>query len=166
MHVTHNTLDLAIRENAVQLLNAHLAAAIDLQGQMKQAHWSLRGPGFIALHELFDRVAGVAGDSADLLAEHCAGMGGTPLGTVQVAAAGSFLVPYKVRLGDAAEHVFAVSAALAAFGQSVRGAAARAGAFGDGDTADLLTQISRAVHRQLWLVEAHAAPVADVNSAA
>ncbi len=46
-----------IRVQSVELLNLHLAAAIDLHAQMKQAHWNVRGPGFIAIHELFDRVS-------------------------------------------------------------------------------------------------------------
>ena len=42
------------------MLNEHLADAIDLQLQAKQAHWNIKGPNFVGLHELFDRVA-VAG---------------------------------------------------------------------------------------------------------
>jgi hypothetical protein len=34
-----------------------LADAIDLQLQLKQAHWSVKGPHFIGLHELFDKIA-------------------------------------------------------------------------------------------------------------
>jgi starvation-inducible DNA-binding protein len=55
--MTHNTLSENIRAQAAELLNRHLAAAIDLHGQIKQAHWNLRGPTFIAIHELFDKVA-------------------------------------------------------------------------------------------------------------
>ena len=36
---------------------------------MKQAHWNVRGPNFIAIHTLFDKVAGEAAGYADLLAE-------------------------------------------------------------------------------------------------
>ena len=42
------------------LLNARLADTIDLQLQAKQAHWNVKGPNFIALHELFDKVAEAA----------------------------------------------------------------------------------------------------------
>ncbi len=57
MHQTHNTLPEAVRMQSVPALNRHLAAAIDLHGQLKHAHWNVRGPGFIAVHELFDTVA-------------------------------------------------------------------------------------------------------------
>jgi starvation-inducible DNA-binding protein len=156
LYPTHNTLPEEIRENSIVLLNKHLAAAIDLQGQLKQAHWNVRGHGFIAVHELFDKVVDVAADAADDMAERCAALGGTAAGTVQVAAAQSFLVPYPLQIADVQKHIFAVSAALAAFGQSVRGATDAATKAGDADTADLFTQISRAIDHQLWFVEAHA----------
>ncbi len=162
MHVTHNTLDLAIREASVQLLNTHLAAAIDLQGQLKQAHWNVRGPGFIAIHELFDRIATIVADAADEIAERCAALGGTPRGTIQTAVAQSFLVPYPLQLADTQKHVFAVAAALAAFGQSAREASKKVGENGDADTSDMFTQISREIDRQLWFVEAHTESVKEV----
>ena len=65
MQPTRNTLSENIRAQSVGLLNKHLAAAIDLQAQMKQAHWNVRGPGFIAIHTLFDKVADEAAGYAD-----------------------------------------------------------------------------------------------------
>ena len=41
----------------VSLLNQQLADTFDLYSQVKQAHWNVKGPQFIALHELFDRLA-------------------------------------------------------------------------------------------------------------
>jgi starvation-inducible DNA-binding protein len=156
MRFTHNTLNLLTREQSVNLLNMQLAAAIDLQGQIKQAHWNVRGPGFIAVHELFDRAASLVGEHADLLAERCGALGGTAQGTIQTAAAHSVLVPYPLMIADTQKHIFAVSAALAAFGQSVRTTIELVTTQGDPDTADLLTQISRGIDAMLWLVESHA----------
>ncbi len=157
MRPTHNTLSENIRTQSVALLNKHLAAAVDLHAQVKQAHWNVRGPGFIAIHQLFDRVAEEVEAYSDLIAERAGGLGGTAHGTVQVAASDSFLVPYRLGLADEREHVFAVSATLAAFGQSARGAITESSGFGDADTADLFTQISRGIDQQLWFVESHAA---------
>src|SRR5437879_13861271 len=56
MFKTKNDLPEASRVKAVELLNARRADAIDLQTQMKQAHWNVKGPNFIALHELFDKI--------------------------------------------------------------------------------------------------------------
>ena len=156
--MTHNTLSENIRAQASELLNKHLAAAIDLHGQLKQAHWNVRGPNFIAIHELFDTIAAEAETYSDQIAERAAGLGAIAEGTVQVAAANSFLVPYPLRIADEKEHIFAVASTLAAFGQSVREAIGQSAGMGDADTADLFTEISRGVDRRLWLVESHAGP--------
>lgn len=158
MQPTHNTLSESIRTQSIELLNKHLAAAIDLRAQAKQAHWNVRGPGFIAIHELFDKVSEGVEMYADMLAERAGGLGGTAHGTIQAAAARSFLIPYDLGIADEVSHIFAVSAALAAFGQSTREAAGLAIAFGDVDTADMFTEVSRGIDRQLWFVESHSAP--------
>jgi len=158
MQPTHNTLSENIRTQSVELLNKHLAAAIDLHAQLKQANWNVRGPGFIAIHELFDKVSVEAENYSDLIAERARGLGGTAHGTVQVAAKRSFLVPYPLSVADEQQHLSAVSGTLAEFGQSVREATGQATKFGDADTADLFTEISRGVDQQLWFVESHIAP--------
>lgn len=158
MHQTHNTLSENIRAQSVELLNKHLAAAIDLQAQMKQAHWNVRGPGFNAIHELFDKVSTEVGAFSDLLAERAGGLGGTAHGTVQVAADRSFLVPYPLGIASGKDHVFAVSGTLAAFGQSVREAIAESAKSGDSATSDLFTEVARGIDQQLWLIESHREP--------
>jgi starvation-inducible DNA-binding protein len=155
LHHTKNTLSENIRARSVQTLNNHLSSAIDLHSQIKQAHWNVRGPNFIAIHELFDEVATEVLTYVDELAERTAALGGTAHGTVQVAAKNSFLVPYPWGIADETHHVDAVSSALAAFGQSARGAIDETAGFGDADTADLFTGISRGLDQLLWKVEAH-----------
>lgn len=155
MHPTRNTLSENIRAQSVELLNMHLAASIDLQAQVKQAHWNIRGPSFIAVHKLFDDVAAEVGSYSDLLAERAAGLGGTAHGTVQVAAERSFLLPYDLGVADEPEHLFAVAGSLAAFGQSSREAIGASTGYGDAATADLFTEITRGVDQQFWLVESH-----------
>lgn len=158
MQPTRNTLSENIRAQSVELLNKHLAASIDLHAQVKQAHWNVRGPSFIAIHELFDKVSIAVEEFSDQVAERAGGLGGTAEGTVQIAAERSFLVPYNIGIADEKEHVFAVAGALAAFGQSTREAVTKATDFGDADTADLFTEISRGIDQQLWFVESHAVP--------
>lgn len=163
MHFTHNTLPLAIREQSIESLTLHLAASIDLQGQVKQAHWNVRGPGFIAVHELFDRVAEEVEGFSDLLAERIGGLGSTAFGTIQVAALRSFLVPYPHEIDSTERHLFAVAASLAAFGQSARGAIDVLAAAGDADSADIFTEISRGIDQQLWLVESNLSPKSNIQ---
>ena len=161
MQQTHNTLPELIRDQSIQLLNKHLAAAIDLHGQVKQAHWNVRGPGFIAIHELFDKVAEDVERLSDKLAERTGALGGTAQGTVQTAAKLSFLIPYPHGIADEKLHAFAVAASLAAFGQSAHEAIALAATAGDPATADLFTEILREIDQQLWFVQSHLAPQSD-----
>src|SRR5262249_1721606 len=69
MFKTKNGLSEGTRAKAIELLNARLADCIDLQTQCKQAHWNVKGPNFIALHELFDKVNEDVEDYVDDIAE-------------------------------------------------------------------------------------------------
>ena len=152
MFKTKNDLPESIRIKAVELLNARLADAIDLQTQTKQAHWNLKGPHFIALHELFDKINEDVEDYVDDIAERAVQLGGVAEGTARVAAKRSSLSEYPANVVDGHAHVEALSSALAAFGKSVRKAIDDSS---DLDTADLFTEISRGVDKWLWFVEAH-----------
>ena len=44
MYETSNDLESTTRRSAVEMLNEHLADAIDLHLQAKQAHWNIKGP--------------------------------------------------------------------------------------------------------------------------
>ena len=144
------------RAAMVELLNARLADAVDLATQMKQAHWNVKGPSFIALHELFDAIHVAVQGHVDNLAERITVLGGTARGTAQVAAADSGLPAYPLEITAGADHVEAVSIALATFGKGIRAAIAEAGGAGDADTEDLFVEVSRDIDKNLWLVEAHA----------
>ena len=51
---THNDLPSNAKAVSIAILNARLADAIDLALLTKQAHWNIKGPNFIALHEMID----------------------------------------------------------------------------------------------------------------
>lgn len=154
----HNTkIDISgdKREKLITMLNARLADASDLKSQAKQAHWNVKGMSFIALHELFDQIATAVEGHIDLIAERVTTLGGTAMGTVRLAAENSSLSEYPHEITDGAAHVDALSTALADFGKSVRKAIDESADLGDQDTADLFTEISREIDKQLWFVEAH-----------
>lgn len=155
LNPTSNDLRLATRESAIALLNEHLADAIDLQLQAKQAHWNIKGPNFVGLHELFDRVASQAREYADEIAERAVALGGVARGTLQAVSRQSQLREYPYEIGDWRAHVRAMQDALATFGRGVRKAIDDATALHDADTADLLTEVSRGADKSLWMVEAH-----------
>jgi starvation-inducible DNA-binding protein len=158
MQKTANTLSKNIRAKSAAVLNRHLAAAIDLHAQVKQAHWNVRGATFIAVHELFDKVADAVEGYSDTIAERAGSLGGTAEGTIQIAVEHSLLQRYRLGIADAGAHIAAVAAALATFGESVRNAIDETASFGDADTSDVFTEISRGVDQQLWLVESHREP--------
>ena len=155
MFKTKNDLPEATRAKAIQLLNARLADAIDLQTQTKQAHWNVKGPNFIALHELFDKINEDVEDYVDDIAERAVQLGGVAEGTARMAAKRSSLGEYPARTVDGRAHVEALSSALAAFGKSARKAIDAANDLGDLDTADIFTEVSRGIDKWLWFVEAH-----------
>jgi starvation-inducible DNA-binding protein len=155
MFKTKNDLSEPIRAKVIELLNARLADAIDLQTQTKQAHWNVKGPNFIALHELFDKINEEVEEYVDDLAERAVQLGGVAEGTARMAAKRSSLNEYPANTVDGRSHVDALSSALAAFGKSARQAIIAANDLGDLDTADLFTEISRGIDKWLWFVEAH-----------
>jgi starvation-inducible DNA-binding protein len=155
MYETRNDLAQPTRKGIVQLVNDRLSDAIDLQLQAKHAHWNVKGPNFVGLHELFDRVAAAAGEYVDLIAERGVALGGVAEGTVQSVARRSKLPEYAVKGGDWTAHVEGMRTALATFGGSARRAIDEATDLKDADTADLFTEVSRGIDKLLWMVEAH-----------
>ena len=155
LYSTKNDLPEASRREAVGLLNQRLADCIDMQAQSKQAHWNVKGPSFIALHKLFDEINAAVAEYADLLAERVVQLGGIAEGTVGVVAERSTLVDYPLGLSTGAEHVAALSDALAMFGRAVRVGIEEMNELEDAASADILTEISRGVDKWLWFVEAH-----------
>jgi starvation-inducible DNA-binding protein len=155
MYDTRNDLPAAVRTPIVKLLNSRLADAIDLGTQAKQAHWNVKGPNFIALHELFDQVAEHIEDHVDTLAERITALGGTAYGTIAAVSRTSTLAPYPEDISDGIHHADALSSAVADFGAKVRKAIDEAARAGDADTSDLFTGMSREIDKDLWFLEAH-----------
>lgn len=155
MHSTKNDLGKGKREKVIEILNARLADAIDLKTQAKQAHWNVKGPHFIGLHELFDQVATAVEAHVDLIAERVTALGGTAMGTARVVAQKSSLSEYPLEIVDGTAHVDALSTAMADFGKNIRRGIDETDKIGDADTADLFTEVSREIDKLLWFVEAH-----------
>ena len=152
---TRNDLPATTRLKAAGLLNQHLADAINLQTQCKQAHWNVKGATFIALHKLFDEVGESVEEYVDLIAERVVQLGGIAEGTAAVVAQRSTLAEYPLIISAGEDHVTALSDALAAFGKAVRKGIAEMTELDDADGADILTEVSRGIDQWLWFVEAH-----------
>src|SRR6266853_662847 len=86
MYETENDIPEQRRSELNALMNQQLANAVDLQTQIKQAHWNVKGPHFIGLHELFDQIDEALEGYVDLIAERIVQLGGVAEGTARVAA--------------------------------------------------------------------------------
>ena len=161
MYKTHNDIDHRTRETVAALLNQSVADLFDLQGQIKHAHWNVKGTNFIALHELFDKIVDNVAEYVDLVAERAVQLGARAEGTVRTAAARSSLSQYPVDIIDSSEHVEAVSHAIAVIGEIMRGNIDRCDELGDANSADIYTEVSRGLDKDLWFVEAHKIPARD-----
>jgi len=143
------------RNEIVELLNARLADTFDLYSQLKQAHWNIKGSDFIQLHELYDTVAESVLEFVDEIAERATALGGLALGTARMAAAASTLEEYPIDAVEGMDTVTAIADRLGAYGASIRAGIENALELDDQDTADLFIEVSRAIDKHLWFVEAH-----------
>ncbi|HEY7641844.1 MAG TPA: DNA starvation/stationary phase protection protein Dps [Steroidobacteraceae bacterium] len=155
MHKTRNDLALDVRTDVSRLLNSRLASAIDLYLQTKHAHWNVKGPGFIALHELFDKLGEELEEHIDDIAERAVALGAVAEGTTHTVIERTQLAKYPAQISEGLAHVDALANAYAAFGKSVREAIDESAKAGDADTSDLFTGISRGIDKSLWFLEAH-----------
>jgi starvation-inducible DNA-binding protein len=152
---TRNSLPEKKRIEMAALLQARLADSIDLMMQAKQAHWNVKGPHFIALHELFDKVYTDTGVYVDLIAERIVQLGGIAQGTIRAAAKASGMPEYPLDISNGHKHVAELAHAIAFYGEKIREAIELSTELGDAGTADIFTHVSRGADLNLWFVEAH-----------
>jgi len=154
-HQTRNNLESNAKAVAIDLLNARLADGIDLALATKQAHWNLKGPQFIGIHLMLDGFRDEQDEWNDTMAERAVQLGGTALGTTQTTAAATKLPPYPTDVYAIADHLAALIDRYADYGNALRDNIDEADEAGDPDTADIFTEVSRGIDKQLWFIEAH-----------
>jgi len=143
------------RQKMAVLLNQQLADTFDLYSQTKEAHWNVKGPHFFPLHELYDKLAADLAGQADLIAERATALGGVALGTVRRASGASRLPEYPLDTVGSMPSVEALASRFAVLAASTRSAIDTAAREGDLGTSDLFTEVSRALDKDLWFLEAH-----------
>jgi starvation-inducible DNA-binding protein len=154
-HKTRNDLKSNAKTVSIEVLNARLADGIDLALATKQAHWNVKGPTFIAVHEMLDTFRTELDDHNDTMAERVVQLGGTAMGTTQSVAKGSALDAYPTGISSIKDHLAALIERYAAFANAVRANIDQTAEAGDADTADILTGVSRGMDKALWFLEAH-----------
>ena len=148
------------RTEMIGVLNDRLADTIDLSHAVKQAHWNLKGTGFIGVHELLDDVTAHLREGSDMMAERVAMMGGLAQGTSKTVAEKSSLEPYPTELVSVEDHVQALVSRFNDYTVKLRQAMEAADEAGEEDTADLLTEVSRAAEKDAWFIGSNSSKAA------
>ena len=154
-HPTRIDLKSNTAKTVIELLNARLADAIDLALVTKQAHWNLKGPQFIAIHEMLDGFRATLDGHVDTVAERAVQLGGQALGTTQAVAEATTLKPYPTGISKTKDHLAALIERYGDTANAVRAAIDEAEDAGDADSADIFTAFSRDLDKSLWFLEAH-----------
>ena len=152
---TRNDLKSNTKTESINILNARLADAIDLALLTKQAHWNVKGPQFIAIHEMLDEFRKDIDDHVDTIAERVVQLGGTAHGTSQEVSNKTTLKAYPTDIHKTKDHLAALIDRYAAAAKLARKAIDDADEAGDADTADIFTAYSRFLDKLLWFLEAH-----------
>jgi starvation-inducible DNA-binding protein len=154
-HSTRNDLPSNAKQAAITLLNARLADTIDLALITKQAHWNLKGRQFIGVHEMLDGFRSEIDAWVDTMAERAVQLGGTAFGTSQVVAAGTGVPAYPTDIYAIEDHLKALIERFGLVANAIRAAIDEVDEAGDADTADIFTEVSRGLDKQLWFLEAY-----------
>ncbi len=155
MHKTQNNLPSNAKSVSIDLLNARLADGIDLALATKQAHWNLKGPQFIGVHLMLDGFRKDQDEWNDTMAERAVQLGGTALGTTQTVSAMTKLAPYPTDTYAVADHLAALIDRFGTYANALHESIDAADEAGDADAADIFTEVSRGIDKQLWFLEAH-----------
>lgn len=152
---THIEIAPNVRAKEIDILNQQLADTFDLYSQIKQAHWNVKGKDFMQLHLLFDTLAEGVFGFVDEIAERVTALGGTAMGTARMAASNSTLPEYPDDVVQGMDHVACLVDRYGRYVASTREALNKTDELGDPTTADLFTEISREVDKQLYFLESH-----------
>ena len=152
---TRNDLKSNTKITVVALLNRLLADGIDLALLTKQAHWNMKGPQFVAIHEMVDDFHAEIDTNVDTLAERIVQLGGTAFGTTQAVNKTTSLKPYPTDVYKCKDHLAELIERYGKAANAVRAGIDESDNAGDANTADILTGYSRALDKALWFLEAH-----------
>lgn len=135
-------------------LNARLSDGLDLHGQIKVAHWNIKGPQFAALHPLFETFAVTLAAFNDAVAERAVTLGAKAYGTARHVAKTSKLPEYPQETTRDLEHVKLLAERIDKYLDGVRESRLAGDALGDTDTVDLLTGIVTEFEKNAWFLRA------------
>jgi starvation-inducible DNA-binding protein len=148
-------IQLKNKPELVDLLNQQLANLMDLYSQTKHAHWNVKGNNFIAIHELFDKLAEDVEERIDKIAERAVALGGYAKGTARLVAEASHLDEFPEGVTNSESTLEILADAYGVAGNSIRDSIEQAQELGDANTTDLFTEVSRTLDQSLYFLESH-----------
>jgi starvation-inducible DNA-binding protein len=158
-NILHKTtiagLNQETRKEIINILNQSLADVTDLAANLKQAHWNIKGPQFIAIHEMLDKLATNTNAHIDIIAERVTSLGGTALGTIRQASRASKLDAYPLDIFTTDEHLKTLAKNHADLGKTSRENIKITEDLDDMVTSDLYIELSNLLDKNLWFIEAH-----------
>jgi starvation-inducible DNA-binding protein len=154
MYTSPSQLPEATRTEIARTLDDRLADGLDLHSHLKVAHWNVRGPGFAALHALFEQFATQVAVHNDAIAERSVTLGGVAHGTTRQVAKASRLPEYPPEAVRDLEHARAVAERIEVYLAGVRESRAIGDKLGDTDTVDLLTGVITQLEKNAWFLRA------------
>jgi len=153
---SRNDLHDNAKKTSVEVLNGVLADGIDLYNMTRHAHWNVKGPQFLSLHELFEQFYTQLATDIDDVAERLVTLGGTAMGVSQSIPGKTRLPPYPAEIRQGQEHLQNLLQRYGTVAKTLREGIEATDEAGDADTADLLTGLSRNIDKAVWMMEATA----------
>lgn len=145
-----------VAAGAAQMLGPVVVDLTALVVDGKQAHWHVRGPGFIGVHELLDEVVAHAREYADAAAERVVALGLPIDARLQTVAEKTTAPAMPAGFHQADQAIAAVIAAIDATIKTAR-AAVDGLAELDPISQDVAVEIARGLEKDRWLLFAHVA---------
>jgi starvation-inducible DNA-binding protein len=154
MHRSPNPLPETARAEIAASLNARLADGLDLHGQIKVAHWNVKGPHFAALHPLFETFAVSLAAHNDAVAERAVTLGAKAYGTARHVAKASRLPEYPQETTRDLEHVRLLAERIEVYLAGMRETRDLAEKHSDTDTHDMITIMITEFEKNAWFLRA------------
>jgi starvation-inducible DNA-binding protein len=154
MYKSPTPLSEKARKALADSLNLRLADGLDLHGQIKVAHWNIKGPHFAALHPLFETFAVSLANHNDAVAERAVTLGGMAQGTARHVAKTSRLPEYPQDTTRDMDHVKLLAERIEAYLDGLRETRDLGEKEDDVDSVDLLTGIITEFEKHAWFLRA------------
>jgi starvation-inducible DNA-binding protein len=138
-------------DQIIELLDRHLASAIDLHSRISDAISNAEDPRLAETRELNDTASEID-QFCELIKVRLRAMGAAAQVMLQEIQARSFLDPYPLAARGDQERISSISGALGKFRNSARQARDRAAALRDQTTAALFGKLARAIDAQIWFL--------------